>query len=64
MAKIQVIEELKAIRKELTSIRKSMVDKDMILTEDDYKALVETAKQKKKGELISLEEVEKDLGCL
>ena len=64
MAKIQVIEELKAIRKELTSIRKSMVDKDMILTEDYYKALVETAKQKKKGELISLEEVEKDLGCL
>lgn len=38
-----------------------MTNKDKILTKEDYKALIDSAKQKKKGKLISLEEIEKEL---
>lgn len=64
MAKTQLLEELKAIRKELASIKKNMIDKDMILSNDDINALMETAKEKKDGKLISLKEIEKELSCL
>ena len=63
MTKSKVIHELKEIKKELASLKKNMVDKDMVINEEDFKALCEAAKEKKKGKLISLEEIEKELGC-
>ena len=57
-----ILTELKSIKKEISFIRDNMVDKDMVLSVEDYEALFETAKAKKEGKLLSLEEVEKELG--
>lgn len=57
-----ILTELRSIRKEISLIKENMVDRDMILSGDDYEALFETAKAKKERKLLSLEEVEKELG--
>jgi hypothetical protein len=58
-----LLQEIKNLKKEVHSIRLNMVDKDMILSQDDINALQETAKEKKAGKLISLEKIQKELGC-
>ena len=63
MENIEVMQELKDIKEELSFIRKQMVDKDMILTRDDFEALEETASEKKQGKLVSIEDIEKELEC-
>ncbi len=62
MAQNQLLEELKEIKKEINSIKKNMVDKDMILSQDDFDALTETAREKKAGKLIDSEQIEKEFG--
>jgi len=54
--------ELKLLRRELSEIKKHIVDIDAILTEDDYMALQEYKKEKSEGKLILHEELKKELG--
>ena len=58
----EIIYELKAIRKDLDFIKSHMVDKDSILTEEDYLSLQEYRKDKDSGRLTSHEELKKELG--
>jgi len=63
MSNQQITQVLEEMKKDIKSIKENMVDKDMILSSDDLQALEETAKAKRTGSLISLEEIEKELGC-
>ena len=63
MKEMQLIQELREIKKELVYIKSNMVDKDMVLSPEDIESLSETAKEKKQDKLISLEQIQKDLGC-
>jgi len=58
----QIMNELKAIRKDLDFLKDHMVDIDCIMTEDDYLALNEYRKEKDSGELISHEDLKISLG--
>jgi hypothetical protein len=49
-------EELKTIKAEISDIR------DSIMTEDDYKALLDYRKEKKAGKLVPHHKVWKELG--
>ena len=63
MGDTQLIQrELKEIKKELSDIKKNMLDKDMLLEQEDYDSLAKTAKEKKSKKLISIKEIEKELG--
>ena len=57
-----LMNELKAIRSDLDFIKEHMVDTDSIMTEDDYLALEEYRKEKNAGELVSHEDIKKELG--
>ena len=57
----EIINELKNIRIEIEFIKQHMVDTDSIMTEDDYVALKEYEKEKEEGELISHEDLKKEL---
>lgn len=58
----QIMNELKAIRKDIEFLKDHMVDVDCIMTEDDYLALNEYRKEKDSGELISHEDLKKSMG--
>lgn len=55
----ELIEEIKAIRKDLDYIKDNMVDKDMILTPKEKERLDESIEEYIKGKAISLEDFEK-----
>ncbi|MBI4152906.1 hypothetical protein HY497_00140 [Candidatus Woesearchaeota archaeon] len=59
---LTLIKELKEIRKDLSFLKKHMVDVDSIMTEEDYHALLAYREEKKKGQLISHEDLKKKLG--
>ena len=59
---IQIIDELKSMKKEIYFIKKHMVDVDSILTEDDYRALQEYRRDKHAGNLTSHDTLKKELG--
>ena len=61
-AETNILQELKVIKAELKIIREYMVDVDSIMTEDDYRALEESRKEKRDGKLISSEQLKKELG--
>ena len=63
MKETQIVQELKDIKKQLIFIKRNMIDKDMVLSQDDIDSLTETAKEKKQSKLISLEQIKKELGC-
>ena len=46
---------------EVKTIKKHMVDTDSIMTEEDYKSLLEYRKEKLRGKLISHEQLKKQL---
>lgn len=48
-------DDLRAIREDLDYIKANMVDKDSIMTEEDYEALLLYRKDKESGELIGQE---------
>jgi hypothetical protein len=56
-----VLEELKAIRRDLLYIKKHMVDVDTILTAEEEKILEESLEEHKKGKTTSLKDFEKEL---
>lgn len=62
----QIANELGAIRNDLNFIKGHMVDIDSIMTEDDYLALKKYRKEKIANELVSPEDLKKELGlqCL
>ena len=57
-----LMNEIRAIRNDLDFIKEHMVDIDNIMTEDDYLALEEYRKEKNAGELVSHEDIKKELG--
>lgn len=58
----EIMDELKSIKKELSYIKKHMVEEDNILTEEDLQALQGYREQKKKGTLTSHAQLKKELG--
>lgn len=58
----ELVDELKAIRKDVDFIKAHMADMDSIMTEEDYKALQEYRKEKKAGKLTSHEGLKRELG--
>jgi len=58
----QIMNELKAIRKDLDFLKDHMVDIDCIMTEDDYLALNEYRMEKDSGELVSHEDLKISMG--
>jgi hypothetical protein len=58
----QIMNELKAIRKDLDFLKDHMVDIDCIMTEDDYLALNEYRKEKDSGELLTHEDLKISVG--
>ena len=58
----KIEDDLRAIRADLDYIKENMVNKDSIMTEEDYEALLAYRKDKTSGSLIDQEELEKELG--
>jgi len=58
----QIMEELKEIKEELTYIKIHMVDRDMFLDKEEKQLLKESYENEKQEELISQEELEKEMG--
>jgi hypothetical protein len=58
----QIMNELKAIRKDIGFLKDHMVDIDCIMTEDDYLALNEYRKERDSSDLISHEYLKKSIG--
>ena len=57
-----ILKKLEKIEKDVVDIREHMVDADAIMTEEDYKSLLEYRKEKSEGRLISHDELKKELG--
>jgi len=47
--------DIEFIKKEIAEIKENMVDVDSIMTEDDFEAIAIARKEKKLGELTSIE---------
>ena len=60
-SQVQIMEELKSIKEDISFIKKHMVDVDSILTEDDFSDLHEYRKEKVAGQLTSHEKLKKEL---
>ena len=58
----KIQEDLEFLKKEVVEIKEHMVDIDSIMTEDDYKALLDYEKEKSQGNLKSHEKLKKELG--
>ncbi|MBI3051845.1 hypothetical protein HYY74_05305 [Candidatus Woesearchaeota archaeon] len=59
---VKIQEDLEFLKKEVVEIKEHMLDIDRIMTEDDYRALVDYEKEKSQGRLKSHEELKKELG--
>lgn len=57
----QILSELKAIRNELSYIKVTMVDKNMLLTDEEKKLLDQSHKNEKQRRLVSSQELRKKL---
>ncbi len=57
----QIMNELKAIRKDIEFLKDHMVDIDCIMTEDDYLALNKYRMEKDSDELVSHEDLKMSL---
>jgi len=56
------LEKLDKIERDIASIKTKMVDADAIMTEEDYKTLLDYRKEKSAGELVSHKKLKKELG--
>ena len=61
MAEVQIMQELKEIKKDIKFIKKHMIDIDSILTSEEEKNLEESLKEFKEGRTTSLEDFEKEI---
>ena len=57
-----VINRLNKIEKQISQLKKQIIDEDSIMTEEHYAALLGYRKDKAEGKLISHEEMKKQLG--
>ncbi|MBI3413450.1 MAG: hypothetical protein HY051_05225 [Candidatus Aenigmarchaeota archaeon] len=57
-----ILKKLEDMEKDIKEIKRKMVDKDSVMTEDDYSALLEYRKEKGSGKLFPHEHVKKELG--
>ena len=57
----KIYDEIKVLKKDVTFIKKHMVDVDTILTPEEAKRLDESLKEFKEGKSTSLEEFEKEM---
>ena len=57
-----VMEKLEKIEKEIVQLKKTKVDADSVMTEDDYAALLGYRKEKAQRKLVSHEKIKKELG--
>lgn len=57
-----LIERIVGIEKEVKKIKEHMVDIDNIMTENDYKDLIDYRIEKKSKKLVSHEKLKKELG--
>ena len=58
----KIVEELRSIRQELDTIKDRMVDRDMLLDNEEKKILKESLDTEKKGKLLTKEELKNRLG--
>jgi len=58
----RIEDDLKAIRSDLDFIKEHMVDRDSIMTEEDYEALLDYREEKASGQLVDQDRVTKELG--
>lgn len=58
----EVLRELKAIRKDLRSLRKALPEKDVFLTAEEKKLLEESYANEKAGRLVSSKALRRELG--
>ena len=56
----RIFEDLEFLKREIIEIREHMIDRDAILTEDERVLLEKAREEHKKGETISLEELESE----
>ena len=57
----QILQKLESIENGIKDIKEHMVDIDTILTEEDYEDLISYREEKKKGKLVSHEQLKKEL---
>lgn len=57
----QILNELKAIRQELSCIKITMVDKDMLLTGEEKKLLEESYKNEQQGRIVSSQDLRRHI---
>ena len=62
MAEKIVLQKLQNIEKALQDIRERMIDADSVMTEEDYRTLLEYRKEKKYGKLISHDKLKQAFG--
>ena len=53
--------DLELIKNKVINIEKHMIDIDSIMTEEDYKALIDYEKEKSEGKLVSHKALKKEL---
>ncbi len=58
---VRVVDELKAIKKDLDYIKKNMVDVDNLLTKEEEKRLEKSLKEYKKGKATPLHDFKKEV---
>ena len=58
----KIMEELRAIKKELQSIRQTMPDKELFLTAEESALLQASYSNEEEGKLLSSNEFRKELG--
>ena len=58
----KIYDELKGLKKDVTFIKKHMVDADMIMTRKESKRFEESVKELKEGKTTPISELKKELG--
>ncbi len=58
----QILDKLTRLEKEVIDIKEHMVDVDSILSEDDFKALLDYRRDKSEGKMIAHDQLKRELG--
>ncbi|HLC57519.1 MAG TPA: hypothetical protein VJH95_03030 [Candidatus Nanoarchaeia archaeon] len=58
----QILEKVDYMEKEIKAIKSRMVDQDSVMTEEDYKALLNYRNEKSSGKLVAHRLLKKELG--
>ena len=58
---VEIVKDIKEIKKDIAYLKKHMVDVDSIMTEDDFESLLDYRTEKEQGKLVSEEQLKKEL---